>query len=40
MKIYLIRHGRLNWEDGIKKCIGITDIELSHEGTQKAKSNG
>ena len=40
MNIYLIRHGKLNWEDGIKKCIGITDIDLSQEGIQKAKSNG
>ena len=32
MNIYLIRHGKLNWEDNIKKCIGITDTKLSNEG--------
>ena len=37
MKIYLIRHGKLKWEDNIKKCIGITDIGLSEEGIERAK---
>ena len=40
MKIYLVRHGKLKWEDNIKKCIGITDIELNLEGIQIAEGNG
>ena len=40
MKIYLVRHGKLKWEDNIKKCIGITDIELNLEGIQIAQGNG
>lgn len=39
MNIYLIRHGKLNWKDGKKKCIGITDIELNQEGIEKAQKN-
>lgn len=40
MEIYLIRHGQLDWEDNIKKCIGITDVNLSEEGIKKAVSIG
>ncbi|MGN1033008.1 MAG: histidine phosphatase family protein [Intestinibacter sp.] len=40
MNIYLIRHGKLNWKDHKKKCIGITDVELSQEGIEKARENG
>lgn len=40
MEIYLVRHGQLDWEDNIKKCIGITDVNLSEEGIKKAVSIG
>ena len=40
MNIYLIRHGKLYWDDNIKKCIGITDIDLSNEGIIMAEENG
>ena len=40
MNIYLIRHGKLYWDDNIKKCIGITDIDLSNEGIIMAQENG
>lgn len=40
MNIYLVRHGELDWEDNIKKCIGITDTDLSEEGIKKAESAG
>lgn len=40
MEIYLIRHGQLDWEDNIKKCIGITDVKLNEEGIKKAVSIG
>lgn len=40
MNIYLVRHGQLDWEDNIKKCIGITDINLSEKGIEKAESVG
>lgn len=36
MKIYLIRHGELDWKDGVKKCIGHTDIPLNHVGIKRA----
>lgn len=40
MNIYLVRHGELYWEDNIKKCIGITDINLNEKGIKKAESVG
>lgn len=40
MNIYLVRHGELYWEDNIKKCIGITDINLNEEGMKKAQLAG
>ena len=40
MDIYLIRHGKLNWENNKKKCIGITDINLNDEGRKKAEDVG
>ena len=40
MNIYLIRHGKLYWDDNIKKCIGITDVDLSNEGIIMAQENG
>lgn len=40
MEIYLVRHGQLDWEDNIKKCIGITDVKLNEEGIKKAVSIG
>lgn len=40
MNIYLVRHGELYWEDNIKKCIGITDINLNEKGTKKAELIG
>lgn len=40
MNIYLIRHGELCWEDNIKKCIGITDINLNENGIKQANHAG
>ncbi|WP_312287087.1 histidine phosphatase family protein, partial [Terrisporobacter sp.] len=40
MNIYLVRHGELYWEDNIKKCIGITDINLSEKGIKRAELVG
>ena len=40
MDIYLVRHGELYWEDNIKKCIGITDINLNEKGIKRAKLVG
>lgn len=40
MNIYLVRHGELYWENNIKKCIGITDINLSEKGIKKAEEIG
>ena len=40
MNIYLVRHGELYWEDNIKKCIGITDINLNEKGIKQAESVG
>ena len=40
MNIYLVRHGELYWEDNIKKCIGITDINLNEKGIKKAELAG
>lgn len=40
MNIYLVRHGDLYWKDNIKKCIGITDVNLNEEGIKKAESAG
>ncbi len=40
MYIYLIRHGELNWQDNIKRCIGITDIELNERGIEKSYEIG
>lgn len=37
MKIYLIRHGKPKWKDNVKKCIGVTDIDLSEEGIERAR---
>ncbi|WP_419725073.1 histidine phosphatase family protein [Terrisporobacter petrolearius] len=40
MNIYLVRHGELYWEDNIKKCIGITDINLNEKGFKRAELVG
>ena len=40
MNIYLVRHGELYWEDNIKKCIGITDINLNEKGVKRAELVG
>lgn len=34
--LYLIRHGTPDFTDGIKQCIGKTEIDIGHEGIQEA----
>lgn len=35
--LYLVRHGKVEFPDGIRRCIGWTDIPLSDEGKRQAK---
>lgn len=36
-KIYLIRHGELEFADGIRRCIGRTEIPLNESGRKQAE---
>lgn len=35
--IYLIRHGKVKFPDGIRRCIGRTDLPLDETGRQQAR---
>ena len=35
--LYLIRHGKVLFSDGQKRCIGQTDTPLDEEGRRQAR---
>ncbi len=35
--LYLIRHGKVKFSDGIRRCVGRTDLPLSHVGILQAE---
>lgn len=37
-KLYLIRHGSVDFPDGVKRCIGSTNLSLSQHGKNQAKN--
>lgn len=38
--LYLVRHGRVDFPDGIRRCIGWTDLGLDEKGRRQAKELG
>lgn len=36
-KIYLVRHGKVDFQGGVRRCIGRTDVPLSEEGRKQAR---